>query len=86
MKLKNDFISHETGDEFLLVPVGGASFSGIVRGNRTLGAIVGLLKADTTEDDIVRALAARFDGPEEKIRSDVRRAVAELRRIGALDE
>ena len=34
MKLKKEFITHITEGESLLVPAGGAGFSGLVRGNR----------------------------------------------------
>ena len=86
MKLKKEFIVHDTGSESLLVPAGGAGFSGLVRGNKTLGAILGLLKEDTTEEGIVAAMRRRFDAPEGVIARDVQRALAELRNIGALDE
>lgn len=86
MKLKKEFITHNTDRESLLVPAGGAGFSGLVRGNRTLGEILKLLKTDTTEEQIVSALKARFDAPEGAVEKDVARVIAELRKIGALDE
>ena len=86
MKLRNDFISHDTGSESLLVPAGGAGFAGLVKGNKTLGAILALLKTDTTEDAIVSALRNRFDAPEGAVEADVKKALSELRKIGALDE
>ena len=86
MKLKRDFIVHDTGSEAFLVPAGGAGWSGVVKGNKTLGAILDLLKEDTTEAAIVEAMKRRFDVPEDVIAGDVRRAVSELRKIGALDE
>ncbi len=86
MKLKKEFIAHDTGRESLLVPAGGAGFSGLVKGNRTLGVILDLLKTDTTEAEIIAAMSARFDAPEKVIAGDVKKALAELRRIGALDE
>ena len=85
MKLKKEFVKHDTGDESLLVPVGGAAFSGLVKGNKTLGAILELLGKDTTETDIIAEMCARFDAPEDVIAADVRKALAELRRIGAID-
>ena len=85
MKLKQTFIPHDTGTETLLVPTGKAGFSGLVKGNKTLGAILELLKQDTTEAGIIAAMCARFDAPAETIARDVRKALAELRRIGALD-
>ncbi len=86
MKLKKDFIIHETKNETILVPTGDAGFSGIVRGNATLDAILDLLKQDTDEEKIVAAMQARFDAPEEVIVADVKKAMSELSRIGALDE
>ena len=86
MKLKNEFIPHETGSESLLIPAGGAGFSGLVKGNKTLGGILGLLKEDTTEDKIIAAMKQRFDASEDKITADVKKALSELRKIGAIDE
>ena len=86
MKLKKEFITHDTGTESLLVPTGSAGWSGLVKGNRTLGVILSLLKEDTTEDAVISAMKARYDAPEEIIARDVRKALDELCKIGALDE
>ena len=86
MKLKNDFITHITDEESLLVPTGAAGFSGLVRGNKTLGAILEALKKEVSEQDMIAALRARFDAPEDVIAADVKKALDELRKIGALDE
>ncbi len=86
MKLKNEFITHITGSESLLVPTGEADFAGLVKGNKTMGAILELLQKDTSEAEIVAAMKARFDAPEEVISRDVKKALSGLRRIGALYE
>ena len=86
MRLKKEFITYEAGTESLLVPTGGAGFSGLVKGNKTLGAILELLKKETTEDAVITAMKERFDAPAEVIARDVKKALSELRRIGALDE
>lgn len=86
MKLKETFIVHNTSDETLLVPTGGAGFSGMVRGNNTFGAVLELLKTDTTEDEIIAELISEFDAPESMIASDVKTVLGKLRSIGALDE
>ena len=77
---------HTTKDEIVLVPVGGADFSGLVRGNKTLGAVLELLKQETTQADIIDAMKKRFDAPEGAIERDVEKILTELRKIGALDE
>lgn len=86
MKLNKDFLVHNSGGESILVPSGNAGFSGVVRGNKTLGAILDLLKTETTEDDIISAMKQRFDAPEGAVERDVRKTLEELRKIGALDE
>ena len=85
MKLKKDFIVHNSEGESLLVPTGNAGFSGIVKGNKTFGAILELLKNDTTEEEITAAMRARFDAPEETVSRDVKKAIEKLREIGAID-
>lgn len=86
MKLKQGFITHDTGNESILVPMGGADWSGVVRGNKTLGVILDLLKTDTTETAIIDAMKRRFNAQENVIVRDVEKALSELREIGALDE
>ena len=86
MKLKKEFITHNTDSESLLVPAGGAGWSGLVKGNKTLGAILELLKTDTTEEAVIAAMKVRFDAPEDVITADVKKALSELRKIGAIDE
>ena len=86
MKLKKEFITHIVGNESILVPTGEAEFSGVVRGNKTLGAVLELLKEETTDEAMIAALKKRFNAPEGAIEMDVAKALAELRRIGALDE
>ena len=86
MKLKKGFIVHDTGSESILVPMGGAGWSGVVKGNKTLGAILDLLKEDTNVGAIIDAMKQRFDAPEEIITRDVKKALSELQKIGALDE
>ena len=85
MRLRKNYIARTSGNETLLVPAGGSEFSGMVRGNRTLGVILELLRQDTTEEQIVEAMKKRFDAPEERIAADVKKALAELRKIGAID-
>ena len=86
MKLKAEFIIHNTDGESLLVATGAAEFSGIVRGNATAGAIIACLERDVTEEEIVDKLAAEYDAPRERIAAGVRRVVEQLRSIGAIDD
>lgn len=85
MKLKSEFITHTIGDEAMLVSLGSSAFHGMVRGNATLGAVLELLKQDTTEEAVVDAMCEKYDAPRETIAADVHRVVVKLREIGAID-
>ena len=86
MKLNKNFILHVAEGETLLVPTDDAAFSGIIRGNATLGAVLELLREEITEEKLVASMKAKFDAPLETIGADVERALAVLRKVGALDE
>ena len=85
MKLNHHFIHHQMDGQAVIVPTAGADFHGLVQGNKTLAAIVDCLKQDTTEEEIVDTLCARFDGDREVIQADVAEAVKKLKEIGAID-
>ena len=86
MRLKSDFITQEIDDTQFLIPVGGESFNGVARGNKTAAFIVNCLKEETTEEAIVDALCAEYDAPREIIASDVAGVLNILREINALEE
>ena len=86
MKLSQNFILHISGGDAVLVPVGGASFSGVVRGNAAFGAVLTLLQTETTEQEIVAGMKARFDAPEDVLERDVAHILSELRKLGAIEE
>lgn len=85
MKLKQEFITHKSGDEQMMIDASG-TFNGLVRSNKTAAYIVELLKKDTTENTIVHEMMKRYDAPEEIIRADVMKILDVLKSIGALDE
>lgn len=86
MKLKNEFITYENDGEHITVTAGGSAFNGLIRSNKTAGFIVECLKTETTVDAIVEKMLAKYDAPREVIAADVAKILANLRKIGALDE
>lgn len=86
MKLKDTFVQHNMDGHTVIVPTAGADFHGLIQGNKTLAVIADCLKQDTTEEEIVDTLCARFDGDREIIKADVAEAVKKLKEIGAIDE
>lgn len=86
MKLKNEFITHEMGDQQVMVPVGDAAFNGLVRMSKTAAFIVDCLKEETTKEKIVDAMEAKYDAPRDVLERDVETVLDKLRSIEALDE
>ena len=86
MKLKKEFIAHNAGGETVLVPTAKAKFSGVVRGNESLGMMLAMLKKDTSEQAMVKAIRSKYEADQGVVEKDVRRLITELRKIGALDE
>ena len=87
MKLKDGFITHTVGGEQFMVAAGPAehNFHGLVRSNETAAFIVDCLKNDTTEEQIVTAMCARYDAEPDVIRRDVAQILAQLRSIHAIE-
>ena len=86
MKLKNGFITHEMGDQQVMVAAGDTGFSGLVRSNKTAAFIVDCLKEETTMEKIVDAMAEKYDAQKDVIARDVETILNKLRSIRALDE
>ncbi len=86
MKLKNQFVTKDMGDSQVMVAVGGSSFSGIVRSNKTAAFIVDRLKEETTKEQIVAAMLEAYEVSEERASADVDNLLEILRSIGALEE
>jgi len=86
MKLNKGFIAHNDGDETLLVSTGETKFSGLVRSNATAGFIIECLSEETTESEIVAKMQKKFDGDKTAMERDVKKVVAQLRKIGAIDD
>lgn len=88
MKLKEGFILHNVGDEYMVVATGDAGklFNGLVRNNVTANFIFEKLLQETTEELIVDAMMEKYDASREQIESDVKRVVNQIREAGFLDE
>ena len=86
MKLNKGFITHDDGDQKLIVSTGATKFSGLVRSNETAGFIIICLENDTTEAEIVEKMQKKYDGPKEAMERDVKKIIEQLRKIGAIDE
>ncbi len=85
MKLNKNFITHNNGNEQIIVSID-QNFNGFIRNNRTAAEIVELLKNETDKDTIVNVLFSDYDAPKEIIEKDVERILMQLQSIGAIDD
>ncbi|MBR6385942.1 MAG: PqqD family protein [Ruminococcus sp.] len=85
MKLNDSFILHDENNEKILVSDGTTKFVGLVHSNATAGFIISCLQKETTEDEIVAKMLKKWDVSEEIARRDVKKIVAQLRKIGAIN-
>lgn len=84
MKLKDTFITYNAAGEHTTVATEG--FSGVVRSNKTAAFIIEALKEPTTAEQIVDAMAEKYDAPREVIERDVAAVLDKLRSIGAIED
>lgn len=85
MRLRKEFITHESDGEQILISSDTKAFSGLVRSNSTAAFIVNQLKSETTIEQIVETMDKEYDAPRDVIEKDVARIVEQLRSIGALE-
>ena len=88
MRMKEGFVLHQIGGEFMAVATGKAAkdFTGFVRSNETAGYIFELLQKETTEEAIVDAMCEKYDADREVIAKDVTAIIEKMRTAGFLDE
>ena len=86
MKLNKQFVTRDIGDTQVMVAVGSAAFSGVVRSNKTAAFVVDQLKEETTKEKIVAAMLEKYEVTEERASADVDKILEKLRSIGALEE
>lgn len=88
MKRKDNFILQNVGGANILVPLGAQvlDMNGIVVINDTGSYIWELLAEDHSEDNLVEAIAARFDVDNERARTDVKEFVDNIAKMGLLEQ
>jgi hypothetical protein len=85
MKLKSGFITHNDGNQQIMIGAG-TEFNGLVKSNKTAAFIIDCLKTQTTEDEITAKMLEKYNAPKDVISTDVKKVIAELRKIGAIDD
>lgn len=85
MKLKDNFITHMSNGEQILVDVSG-EFSGLIRNNESAARIVDCLKTETSIIEIVEQLSLEYEASNEELLDAVKTVIDKLRSVGAIDE
>lgn len=85
MRLKANFVTHESDGEQILVAADSA-FAGLVRSNATAAFIINQLKLETNKEQILDAMSKKYNAKREIMAEDVDFVLRNLRKIGALDE
>lgn len=88
MKLKCTFEAVDMGEEIICVPVGAeaAEVHGVLKLNAEGREILDLLKTETTEDQVVDALAAKYENDRAALARYVQNVLKTLRDAGLIEE
>lgn len=86
MRLKDDFILHNTGEDFVIIATGEATknFNGIIKLNNMGGEIVGLLTTDISEEDIIKAIVEKYEVDYDTAKEDIKNILDSLRKAGVI--
>lgn len=86
MRLKDDFILHNTGEDFVIIATGEATknFNGIIKLNNMGGEIVSFLSNDISEEDIIKAIVEKYEVEYDTAKEDIRNLLDSLRKAGVI--
>ncbi len=86
MRLKDDFILHNTGEDFVIIATGEATknFNGIIKLNNMGGEIVGLLTTDISEEEIIKAIVEKYEVEYATAKEDILNLLDSLRKAGVI--
>ena len=88
MRLKDDFILHNTGDDFVIIATGevAKNFNGMIKLNNMGGEIVTLLKNEITEEEVVKAIVDKYEVDYDTAKEDITNLLSSLRKVGIIVE
>lgn len=86
MRLKDDFILHNTGEDFVIIATGEATknFNGIIKLNNMGGEIISFLSNDISEEEIIKAIVEKYEVEYEIAREDILNLLDSLRKAGVI--
>lgn len=86
MRLKDDFILHNTGEDFVIIATGEATknFNGIIKLNNMGGEIVSFLSNDISEENIIKAIVEKYEVEYDTAKEDILNLLDSLRKAGVI--
>ena len=86
MRLKDDFILHNTGEDFVIIATGEATknFNGIIKLNNMGGEIVSFLSNNISEEEIVKAIVEKYEVDYDTAKEDIKNILDSLRKAGVI--
>ena len=87
MKLKEGFVLHQAGEDYVAVATGELSktFNGLIRNNAIAAFLYEQLLDERTEEELVQALLAKYEVEEQQARRDVAEFIEKLSGAGILE-
>ena len=81
MKIKDGFVLRKVAGSYIAVATGeeSISFNAMITTNETGAFLWELLKNDTTEEELLKALLAEYDVDEETAKADISEFLGKLR-------
>lgn len=86
MRIKSEFIPQEIDGTLFLVPLGGQSFNGILKSNKSAAFILEHLKNNTDIDTLVDSVVSQYDVDRSVVHDDIINIIDVLRSVDALEE
>ena len=86
MRLKDDFILHNTGEDFVIIATGEATknFNGIIKLNNMGGEIVSFLSNDISEEKIVKVIVEKYEVDYDTAKEDIKNILDSLKKAGVI--
>lgn len=87
MRLKKDFILHDSDGDYVIVAVGEATknFHGLVHLNNVAGKIVEFLKEDISEEELINKMLEVYDVDPDTLKKDVNNIVSQLKNANIVE-
>ena len=88
MKIKTGFMLRSVAGQNVVVPVGSAAidFNGMINLNESGAFLWKTLESGATEAELVSALLAEYDAPEDIARRDVAAFIKKMKEANLIDE